>query len=738
MWIQRVIVAALVPWLVVGVGGAGAANWAGWRGPGQDGHSGDLKVPLHWSASDNLAWQVDLPGTGNSSPVVWGERVFVTAAAAKGTQRWVVCIDRNRGQVLWQQTAAQGLAAEPVHEWNTHASATCVTDGERVYAFFGTPGLFCYDLDGRLLWHKSFGKLGCSTGWGTGAASPILFEDLVIINGDHGAKRGQVDNGVDYGPSWLWALDKRTGDVVWKVPRNQGMGWCTPILWTGDGRQELVLNGQLGVWSYEPRTGKELWHVVGRKPDEGFGEVTTVWGHGMLFVFTGKPGPAWAIRPGGRGDVSKTHVAWEIPRKDRDVSSPILVGHYLYTVSRTAIATCLDARSGKELWRERLGGKPCASLLCVRGHVVFQSDDGTAYIIEPGPAFKLLCKNKLGDGDEFRASPAVVDGQMLIRSTRRLYCVQEVARKTPASGESAAAAAQDARVLNGHTGSVLSVGFSPDGKVLASSSRDKTIKLWDPHAARLERTLTDHTADVYSVTFSPKGDMLASGGADKTVRLWDAHTFKPVRTLQGHTAIVRSVRFSPDQKTLASGSADLTVRLWDVATGQLKQTLTGHTQRVMFVAFSPDGKTLASASSDRSGRLWDVDSGKLKTVLLGHDGGLESIAFSPDGKLLASSSQDGTVRLCDVDTGKVRHVLKGHVSEIDSVTFSPDGKTVVSGCKDKMIKLWDAATGRLLRTLTGHTGRIESLAFSPDGKILATGGGGGDTSIRLWNMTGRP
>jgi outer membrane protein assembly factor BamB len=404
--------------------------WPQWRGPHQDGHSRDPRAPLRWGPDDNLKWQTDLPGFGNSSPVVWGERVFLTSATGTGTERWVLCIDRTSGKILWQQTAAKGLPAEPVHAWNTHASATCATDGERVYAFFGTLGLFCYDFKGKLLWKKDIGPLVASTGWGAGAASPVLFGDLVVVNGDHGALRGQRDeNGKDYGDSWLWALNKRTGELVWKTKRNQGMGWGTPVIWAGGGRQELVLNGQLGVWSYDPRTGKELWHVVGRRPGEGFGEVTPVWGHGLLLVFTGKPGPAWAIRPGGRGDVSKTHVAWRIKRKERDVSSPVLIGDYLYTVSRTGIATCLEARTGKEVWRERLGGEPCASLLCLRGKALILSDDGTTYVLEPGPTFKLLRENKLGDGDAFRASPAVAGGQLLIRSDRRLYCVESGAKR---------------------------------------------------------------------------------------------------------------------------------------------------------------------------------------------------------------------------------------------------------------------------------------------------------------------
>lgn len=295
-------------------------------------------------------------------------------------------------------------------------------------------------------------------------------------------------------------------------------------------------------------------------------------------------------------------------------------------------------------------------------------------------------------------------------------------------------AADEFRPLEGHGSSVMSLAFSPDGKTLASSSRDKTIKFWNVQSLELERTLAEHTADVYSVAYSPRGDLLASGSGDTTVRLWDPLSGKTLRTLTGHTAIVRAASFSPDQKTLASGGVDLTIRLWDVATGQLQQTWTGHTQRVMSVVFSPDGSRVASGSSDGTALLWDAKSGHVSRRFEGHNGGIESVEFSPDGKLLATSCQDGTVRLWDVETGDARHALTGHVGEVDSVTFSPDGTMVASGCKDKLIKLWDVQSGELRRTLRGHVGRVESLAFSPDGRILASGGGGGDNFIRLWKI----
>lgn len=403
-----------------------AANWPCWRGPAQDGHSSDTRVPLKWSASENLKWQVDLPGFGNSSPIVWGDRIFLTSATKDGNERWVLCLDRKHGKMLWQKSVGKGFPPEKTHNWNTHASATCVTDGERVYAFFGNPGVYCFDLDGKQLWQQSIGKLGCATGWGISGASPVLCDDLLIINGDHGGLGSQKDErGSDFGPSYLWAFNKQTGEIVWKTPRNQGMGWSTPLVLDVKGRREIIINSPHGVWSYEPKTGKELWHATGRGKEELFGEIAPVWDREQLYAFTGRPGPAMAIRLGGNGDVSDSHVTWKIRRGDRDVSSPILVDGIIYQIDRKGVLVCFDAKTGERVWSQRLGGEPCASFLYVRGKVMILDDTGKATLFEPGRQFKLVQTNKLGDSDVFRASPAIVDGQLLIRSDRRLYCVAE-------------------------------------------------------------------------------------------------------------------------------------------------------------------------------------------------------------------------------------------------------------------------------------------------------------------------
>ncbi|WP_445638558.1 WD40 domain-containing protein [Nostoc sp. DSM 114161] len=287
--------------------------------------------------------------------------------------------------------------------------------------------------------------------------------------------------------------------------------------------------------------------------------------------------------------------------------------------------------------------------------------------------------------------------------------------------------------LEGHSSSVISVGFSPDGKTLASGSFDKTIKLWDVSTGKAIKTLTGHSSSVISVGFSPDGKTLASGSFDKTIKLWDVSTGKAIKTLTGHSSSVISVGFSPDGKTLASGSFDKTIKLWDVSTGKAIKNLTGHSSSVISVGFSPDGKTLASASFDKTIKLWDVSTGKAIKTLTGHSSSVRSVVFSPDGKTLASASDDKTIKLWDVSTGKAIKTLIEHSTWVISVGFSPDGKTLASGSADKTIKLWDVSTGKAIKTLTGHSSSVISVGFSPDGKTLASASF--DKTIKLWDVS---
>jgi WD40 repeat protein len=297
------------------------------------------------------------------------------------------------------------------------------------------------------------------------------------------------------------------------------------------------------------------------------------------------------------------------------------------------------------------------------------------------------------------------------------------------------ATGRELRTLAGHLEEVESVAFSVDGKILASGSRDETLRLWDVATGRNLRTLTGHSSSVNSVAFSLDNKALASGSYDKSIKLWDVATGQELRTLTGHSGEVMSVAFSADRKTLASGSSDDTIKLWELASGRELRTLTGHSSGVQSVTFSGDGKTLASGSSDQTIKLWDVATGRELRTFPWHFA-IQSIAFSADGKALASGSGDGTVTIWDVATGQELRRLAGHSGWVNSVAFSADRKTLASGSSDETIKFWDLATGRELRTLTGHSSEITSVALSASGKRLATGSS--DHTIKLWDVaTGR-
>jgi outer membrane protein assembly factor BamB len=392
------------------------ASWAQWRGPSGQGYSDDMRVPLTWGDDRNLLWKTRLPGRGNSSPIVWGDRIFLTSASPSGDERFVLCVRASDGKLLWQQLASKGVEPGRTHNWNGYASPSCTTDGDHVYAFFGTPGLFCYAFDGKLIWRHSFGTFTTQTGWGTGA-SPFLFKDLVIQNCDNDGPDGLPPGrkAEEAAPMALVALDKQTGKVRWQSERNQGKGWSTPVLVPmPDGGMDLVLNSPFGVWAYEPRTGKEVWHCERHKGEESamFGEPMPAFNAEMLFAASGRPGPLQAIRLGGTGDVTKAHVAWEASRRgSRDVASPMLVGDQLYLADRYGGLSLYEAKTGKLLAKERLGAKPM--------------EDGTTFVLDPGPKLQVVGRNHLTDDTEFRASPAVVDGRLFLRSQSYLYCIGE-------------------------------------------------------------------------------------------------------------------------------------------------------------------------------------------------------------------------------------------------------------------------------------------------------------------------
>lgn len=381
-------------------------NWSRWRGPNENGHSLDTKLPVKWSDKD-VVWKVDLPGSGQSSPVIWGDQIFLTAALEGGKERVVFCLSRKSGKLIWQHSAWKG-EPEPVHKMNGWASATCATDGDVVVAFFGRGGIHAYTLDGKPLWSKNLGTF--ESPWGV-AACPIIVDDMVIQN---------CDSDVD---AYITALDKKTGNEIWKTKRQDHRGWSTPILIDTGTRRELVINGHEGVQAYDPKTGKDLWFCKGFN---GRGEPTVTPAGKLLCVVNGLAGDFYSVRPGGNGDVTSSHMAWHTPRKGgRDCPSPIVVGKYIIVSDMKGIATCYDAEDGHIFWKERLPGNFSASPIAANGLVYFISEEGITSVIKPGPTFEVVSENALTAGtlEIFRASITPAEGQLLIRSTTVLYCV---------------------------------------------------------------------------------------------------------------------------------------------------------------------------------------------------------------------------------------------------------------------------------------------------------------------------
>jgi len=292
------------------------------------------------------------------------------------------------------------------------------------------------------------------------------------------------------------------------------------------------------------------------------------------------------------------------------------------------------------------------------------------------------------------------------------------------------------KVLKGHSFTVRSIVYSPDGNTFASLGMwgDKTIKLWNAKTGELIHTLTEHTGGINVIAYSPDGKILASASDDKTVKLWNVKTGELKHTLTGYSHSVDTMAYSPDGKTLSSASSswndDHTIKLWNVETGDLKYTLTGHSDGINAIAYSPDGKTLASASGDKTVMLWNVETGELKHTLTGHSNRVRDVAYSPNGKILASASDDNIINLWDVKTGELKNTLTDHFGWVRNVAYSSDGKILVSASDDKTIKLWNTETREIKHSLVGYRNRVNALAYSPTESILASVD---DDRIKLWN-----
>jgi outer membrane protein assembly factor BamB len=412
-------------WLVA----AAAEDWPCWRGSRGDGTSLEKNVPVRWNGPENrnIAWKVEIPGRGHASPIVSSDRIFLVSCREDRGDRTLLCLDRRSGRILWERIVLNA-PLEKKNSLNSYASGTPATDGKLVYVTFleaergrdkpagppsskqPSPGhmvVASYDFDGNQKWLVRPGRFSSVHGY---CSSPILFENLVIVNGDHD------------GDAYLVALDRAGGETVWKTPReNKTRSYCTPIIRQIDGRTQMVLSGSLCVASYDPRDGSRHWIIDG--PTEQY-VASLVYSGKLLLMTAGFPElHVMGIRPDGHGNVTDTHVVWHTTKGCSYVPSPIIAGggKYFLVVSDGGIASCFEAETGRRFWMKRIGPHYSASPVEADGLVHFLSDRGVTTIVRPGPEYEPVAENPLGE--DCRASPAISHGRIYIRAQRHLYCI---------------------------------------------------------------------------------------------------------------------------------------------------------------------------------------------------------------------------------------------------------------------------------------------------------------------------
>lgn len=404
-----------------------AEDWPCWRGPRGDGTSLEVAVPTMWNgeSGENIAWKTELPATGHSSPIVSGAYVFVTGCIEDTQQRVLMCLQRSDGQLLWQKVVTTALL-ETRHQLNSYASGTPATDGQHVYVTFlisegrevtatnvGKPRqvtlgeilVAAYDVLGNQLWTASPGEFTSAHGF---CSSPVIYGDLLIINGDHD------------GDSYVAALSRQNGQMVWKTPReHRTRSYCTPLIRSIDGKDQMVLTGSKRVVSLDPKSGKTNWLMEG--PTEQF--VSSMVYDGSRFYLTaGFPTHhVMSIHPDGTGDVTNTHVAWHSEEAKCYVPSPVLCDDFLFVADDRGTVNCFDKETGKRVWQDRLGNHYSASLVTAGGLVYFTADDGTTAVVRPGPKMDVVSKNPLGEYTY--ASPAISEGQIFARGEKHMIAI---------------------------------------------------------------------------------------------------------------------------------------------------------------------------------------------------------------------------------------------------------------------------------------------------------------------------
>jgi outer membrane protein assembly factor BamB len=387
---------------------ASAEDWPCWRGPRLDGSSKETNIPVYWSPDSNIVWKAELPGSGHASPIVLGEKIFIVAAAPQTQERLLVCLERTTGHTFWQRTVLSS-PLEQKHSLNSFASSTPATDGELVFvAFLDRDQMFvaAYGVDGKQRWKARPGPFASMHGF---CSSPIVYRDKVILNGDHD------------GNSYLIALSRANGLMLWKTPReHHTRSYCAPLIREINGRAQMILSGDKSVASYDPNTGSCYWIMDG--PTDQF-VASPVYSErcGLVFITGGFPDHhILAIRPDGAGNVTQTHIVWRTIQGAAYVPSPIIAGDYFLVVSDSGVAHCFEAKTGNLVWKERLGEEH-ASLVSAEGRVYFLNDRGTTNVVKAGPVFEQVAQNEIGE--KCFASPAVSRGQIFLRGETHLFCI---------------------------------------------------------------------------------------------------------------------------------------------------------------------------------------------------------------------------------------------------------------------------------------------------------------------------
>lgn len=427
---------------------AQAQNWPSFRGPNASGVADGKPAPTAWDAEKNvnILWKTPIPGLSHASPVVWEDRVFIATAVSgdpkpyfraglygdvdsaddQSKHSWkVYCLDKKTGKVLWEQTAYEGVPKVKRHIKATHANSTPATDGQHLVAFFGSEGLYCYDLQGKLKWKVDLGTLDSGWfydpdyQWGM-ASSPVIYKNLVIL---------QCDVQKD---SFVAAYDLKDGKRVWLTPREEIPSWGTPTVYEGKERAELITNATKFVRAYDPLTGKELWRMSGNPEVTA---TTPVAAHGLIYICNSyRPNqPIYAIKPGAAGDISlkdgketNEHVVWSKQRGGTYMPTPVVYGDYLYALANQGVLSCYDAKTGERLYQQRLGAKGgsySASPVAADGKLYLASEDGEVHVVKAGPKYELLATNPVGE--VMMATPAISDGVLIIRGQKHVYGIME-------------------------------------------------------------------------------------------------------------------------------------------------------------------------------------------------------------------------------------------------------------------------------------------------------------------------